>query len=219
MSKKALLVVSIVAVIAIVGIGVYLYLPKNTGQNIKPIVDEQPVQEEISSKNEESGGEEAVFDSKTENKLTDENPKVAENAADIAKTDDGNSCDSNCKKIGYQSGYCGAWILNSDNTVSECGKGEYPFFVNSHPGSILSDCIDNSLPEATKKTICCCKGEPKNAAVCPIVNRPKIPMGCVEEPGYLRDPKTGECCWYKATCYGPEGWSEFKTKSECLKAL
>jgi len=126
------------------------------------------------------------------------------------------TCEKSCQEMGYASGYCGNWIQNADNTVSECNSGEYPFYPGYHHGISLTDCIDNSAPEATKKTICCCKGEPVNSQNCPTIRRPGEPMGCIEEPGYLKDPRTGECCWYRATCYGPDNWPEYKTKAECL---
>jgi hypothetical protein len=114
------------------------------------------------------------------------------------------------------SGYCGKWVENTDNTITECTTGEYPFYANYHQGASLTDCKDNSAPGARNKTICCCKGEPQNSDKCPVVKRPSNPMDCIETPGYLKDPKTGECCWYRATCYGPDNWQEYQTKEECL---
>ena len=128
------------------------------------------------------------------------------------------TCEKRCQEIGYAKGYCGDWILNSDNTVSECNSGEYPIYPGYHPEISITDCVDNSAPEAAKKTMCCCKGEPVNSLNCPAIRRPVEPMDCIEDPGFLKDPKTGECCWYKATCYGPRDWQEYRTKEECINS-
>lgn len=129
------------------------------------------------------------------------------------------TCEKGCQLLGYTSGYCGDWIQNPDDTISECAGGDYSLYQNYLLDVSLTDCVDNSAPDASKKTICCCKGEPANDPNCPVIKIPSEPMDCIEEPGYLKDPKTGECCWYRATCYGPDGWQEYDTKAECQNPI
>ncbi|MFA6106049.1 MAG: hypothetical protein WC725_05680 [Patescibacteria group bacterium] len=129
------------------------------------------------------------------------------------------TCNQACTVIGYNAGYCGNWIENSDNTISECAnRQEFPFSQDYYDGMKLKDCQFTGDIYAKKKTICCCKGEPQNPTDCPVIQWPNVPMACVEQPGYLKNPQTGTCCWYRATCYGPNdnGWTEYRTKAECL---
>jgi|GEM_PF-2943694 hypothetical protein len=129
------------------------------------------------------------------------------------------NCNQACTAIGYNSGYCGRWIENNDNTISECAnRQEFPFSQSYYDGMKLNDCQFVGDINAKNKVICCCKGEPQNPSECPVIQRPDAPMDCIEQPGYLKNSKTGICCWYRATCYGPSGdsWVEYKTEAECL---
>ncbi len=129
------------------------------------------------------------------------------------------TCNQACTAIGYEAGYCGDWVENKDNTISQCAnKQEFAFFQDYYDGMKLKDCQFTGDINAVKKTICCCKGEPQNPSGCPAIQWPEKPMDCIEQPGYLKNTKTGACCWYRATCYGPEGseWVKYNTKAECL---
>jgi len=127
------------------------------------------------------------------------------------------TCDQSCQRVGYRAGYCGKWIENNDQTITECQTDEFVFDPYYYDSLGLTDCVHTGDPLDKIKTVCCCKGKPQNEPNCPAIKRPTEPMACIEQPGYLKDPATGKCCWYEATCYGPENWVQFNTKSECLE--
>jgi len=128
------------------------------------------------------------------------------------------TCDENCRRIGYDGGYCRTQTENPDGTVTECTKGEYPLYSALHPGILITDCTDNTTSETMPTGVCCCRGEPVNPANCPAISKPTEPMDCIETPGFLKDPDSGVCCWYDATCYGPKGWQEYETRDECVNS-
>jgi hypothetical protein len=135
------------------------------------------------------------------------------------------TCDQACKSLGYQSSYCNVftWKQTSANPDAftpaggTCLKGDdqmQSYRIN------VSDCVNrdldtNRITAGSQGRQCCCKGEPLNASTCPKINWPNGSTDCIEESGWMKNPKSGECCWYRAMCYGPENWEQYKTKEEC----
>jgi len=128
------------------------------------------------------------------------------------------TCDQACKSLGYQASYCNAFTwkrmpgATEAYTADYCNKGD-----DSLNGHWLSDTDCTNMGDAQKNISgkqCCCKGEPVNNASCPKIEWPNAPTMCIEESGWMKNPKTSECCWYKATCYGPD-WTAYRTKEEC----
>jgi len=129
------------------------------------------------------------------------------------------TCDQACKATGYQSSYCHAFAWKQTSADPDAFSAEY-CLKNDIPmqarWATITDCTDFSDPKSnTKGKSCCCKGEPVNASTCPKINWPSTPAGCVTETGYMKNPENGECCWYKAMCYGPDNWQAFRSKEEC----
>lgn len=217
MSKSVIFIVSIVSIAALVAVGWYYWL--NNNQN-EALIRENPQNKNIAIENTQ----ELPANNDNPQESTEKQPIASqvkeEESQPVAQTYSHiTNCDQACAAIGYNSGYCGDWMENNDNTISECAnQQEYPFFQSYYDGMELNDCQFVGDINAKKKVICCCKGEPQNPSGCPAIQRPSEPMDCIEQPGYLKNSKTGICCWYRATCYGPQGdgWVEYRTKAECL---
>jgi len=48
------------------------------------------------------------------------------------------TCNQACTAIGYEAGYCGDWVENKDNTISQCAnKQEFAFFQDYYDGMKL----------------------------------------------------------------------------------
>ncbi|HOI97357.1 MAG TPA: hypothetical protein PLA19_02525 [Candidatus Pacearchaeota archaeon] len=217
MSKSVIFIVSIVSIAALVAVGWYYWL--NNNQN-EALIRENPQNKNIAIENTQ----ELPANNDNPQESTEKQPIASQVKEEESQPVDQTysyitNCNQACTAIGYNGGYCGDWIENNDNTISECAnRQEYPFFQSYYDGMKLNDCQFAGDIDAKKKVICCCKGEPQNPSGCPAMQRPSEPMDCIEQPGYLKNSKTGICCWYRATCYGPQGdgWAEYRTKAECL---
>lgn len=247
MSKSVIFIVSIVSIAALVAVGWYYWLNNNQNEALirenpqnKNIAIENTQELPANNDNPQESTEKqpnniadnaGIQPSETvanNSQILYNTPQDATNAPQVKEEESQpvaqtyshiTNCDQACAAIGYNSGYCGDWMENNDNTISECAnQQEYPFFQSYYDGMKLNDCQFVGDINAKKKVICCCKGEPQNPSGCPAIQRPSEPMDCIEQPGYLKNSKTGICCWYRATCYGPQGdgWVEYRTKAECL---
>lgn len=133
---------------------------------------------------------------------------------ELIKTSD---CDAECKKIGFSRGYCSANKKEGENTFAECDANDYPF--SSGANGIVADNCSGSLSSGhSAEKICCCAGEPQNTGDCPVIEKPENSMPCFRQSGYLKNPVTGDCCWYREPCHEPEGWLFFGSKQACLSA-
>ena len=230
-SIAVLIVLCVVCALAASGIMFYESLPQAAGKNNNRVI--LPAATENSA-NGNSGGSQAAsaplppandavdLNSQANSKsgakaVTNPNDALTQiSGSTVMKLEGSLSCDQSCQMVGYQSGYCGKWTENADQTITECETGEFTFDPHYYNDLSLSDCTDGGDPLAKTKTVCCCKGKPQNEPTCPAIDWPTEPMECIEQPGFLKDPATGRCCWYEATCYGPKGWAGYQTRSECM---
>lgn len=145
------------------------------------------------------------------------------------------TCNQACKELGYQSGYCNTFTWkqvdsNPDafvpDPVNYCASiNEDPLLSHRLTDNDCSQPTTNLLKAGDKEKHCCCKGKPQNSASCQqALGGDNSSCGgklgtsgcdCVSDTGWLKNTKTGECCWYNGCPGGQDEWTFYNTLYDC----
>lgn len=141
------------------------------------------------------------------------------------------NCDQACKALGYQSSYCAKFTWKQDGSNQDAfmpNPTNYCASTDDDPmqSNNLRDTNCTNMGDAQKNTAgkqCCCKGKPQNSASCQQAlggNNTSCGSGksvcdCISDTGWLKNKKTGECCWHNGCTGGQDEWTFHKTLSDC----